>query len=136
MYGTEGTRCPASGTPSPRPAPGRRRHPIACPGCGQSLWFAFDDGAWPAHWAPPDGPAPEGVVHRNDGEEPAAARDASCTACAVCDHEPDDPRCFDFCSSPGAGEWLPMAAAWACDNCTHPVVRREVKLAALRATAG
>ncbi len=131
MYGAEGLRCEASGSPSPIPAAGLRRHAIPCPSCGQALWFAFERGAWPEHWVAPPGPAPSGVVHRNDGEEPAVARDASCVACSRCDHEPDDPRCFDFCSSPSPAAWLPMEAAWACDNCGCPVVSAGVKAAAL-----
>lgn len=132
MYETEGQRCDSSGSPAPAPdrldAPaGRRRsRDVPCPVCGTPL-RAGDDGRLPEHWTAPAGDPPP-VVHRNDDASPEEARDAGCVACARCDHEPDDQRCFDFCSSPSAGAWLPLAAAWACDSCGCPVVRRETKL--------
>lgn len=125
VYGTEGHSCPASQTTCGEP--GERARAMTCPSCGQRLWFAPRNGLWPAHWVAPEGNPPP-VVHRNDDATPEEARDASCRACAICDHEPDDPRCFDFCSSASAGEWLALEAAWACDNCGCPVVRAEVKL--------
>lgn len=131
MYGTEGTRCPASGTPIVREdsdrAPLDRPRNRTCAACGQTLRVPAD-AAWPAHHLPPDD-RPDRVVHRNDDADPLDARDASCTACARCDHEPDDPRCFDFCSDPTIGAWLPHEAAWACGDCTHPVVRPALKAA-------
>ena len=110
----------------------RRRHREwhwTCAECGQALWYDPASAMPEHHVEPADRPAR--VVHRNDDAEPLDARDASCTTCARCDHEPDDPRCFDFCSDPSIGAWLPREAAWACDNCTHPVVRPAVKAAVI-----
>jgi len=128
MYGIEGTVCAATG--SLCEAPRDRHRASVCPACRQRLWFAASDGTWPEHRVPPEA-APGDLTHRNDAYPPLEARSMGCLACSDCGHEPDDAACMDGCYDPVAGAWLPFEAAWACDNCGHPVVGRETKAAVI-----